>query len=39
MSKRIKGLTVEINGSTIGLEKALKEATSSISKPRRHLGM
>ncbi len=37
MSKRIKGITVEINGSTIGLEKALKEATSSISKTQAAL--
>lgn len=37
MGKRIKGITVEINGSTTGLEKALKGATSSISKTQAAL--
>lgn len=35
--KRIKGITVEINGKTTGLEKALKSANTEIKKAQNHL--
>lgn len=35
--KRIKGITIEINGKTTGLEKALKSANSEIKKAQNHL--
>lgn len=37
MASRIKGITVEINGSTTGLDKALRETTSSINKTQAAL--
>lgn len=37
MASRIKGITVEINGSTTGLDKALKGTTSNISKTQTAL--
>ncbi len=37
MASRIKGITVEIDGSTTGLDKALKGTTSNISKTQSAL--
>lgn len=37
MASRIKGITIEINGSTTGLDKALKGTTSNISKTQSAL--
>lgn len=38
MAKSIKGITIEIGGSTTGLSNALKSANSSISKTQKELG-
>lgn len=36
-ASRVKGITIEINGSTTGLDKALRSVNSSISKTQRAL--
>lgn len=38
MANRIKGITIEINGSVTGLDKALKETNSKLSETKRALG-
>ena len=37
MANRIKGITVEINGNTTGLDKALKSVNSTITKMQSEL--